>query len=269
MNFAETRDRARIERFLRLDIGAHVYALADLDDFFWPSTRWFAAERDGEYQAVVLLLEKLSKPIVYAVSAANHPATRALLEWLRAELPASFFYNLGPGLETSFTSDRDHEPEGRFWKMQLTNPALAGRVDTSRVEMLPAGAIDELRAFYEGGAYAADENDERFLEPYMVENWPYACVRDDGRIVAAGGTHVLSEHYRVAAIGNLATRPEYRSRGFGRAISARLCAVLHEHADHIGLNVHADNRAAIACYLGLGFERVIPYLEGTLTSRHR
>jgi hypothetical protein len=43
MEFERITDRDAIEAFLRRDVGAHVYALADLDDFFWPETVWYAA----------------------------------------------------------------------------------------------------------------------------------------------------------------------------------------------------------------------------------
>lgn len=101
----------------------------------------------------------------------------------------------------------------------------------------------------------------------MVERWPTACVRERGRVVAAGATHVLSERLRVAAIGNLATLPSNWRAGLGRAITARLCGALRARADHVGLNVAVDNAAAIACYTGLGFAPVRTYLEGAFRRR--
>ena len=93
----EIRDREAIERWLRRDAAAHVYALADLDDVFWPDTRWFAGRNERELAAVCLVLEKLSLPILYAVSPAADAAMRVLLDWLRPSLPERSFATLGVG----------------------------------------------------------------------------------------------------------------------------------------------------------------------------
>ena len=47
-------DRARIEGDLRGDPGRHLYAIGDLDDAFWPLTRWWALESAAGIEAIVL-----------------------------------------------------------------------------------------------------------------------------------------------------------------------------------------------------------------------
>ena len=87
MGFVELFDRARLERFLRANPAAQIYALADLDDAFWPDTRWFASVRaDGEIAALCLLLEKLALPIVHAVAEPGDRATLALVAELGPQL---------------------------------------------------------------------------------------------------------------------------------------------------------------------------------------
>jgi ribosomal protein S18 acetylase RimI-like enzyme len=77
--------------------------------------------------------------------------------------------------------------------------------------------------------------------------------------------HVYSARYRVAALGNITTHPGLRGRGLATAASARLCRELVQAGvDCIGLNVKADNTAALSCYRKLGFERVAEYGEYTL-----
>ena len=48
-------------------------------------------------------------------------------------------------------------------------------------------------------------------------------------------------------------------------MTARICQELGHAVDHIGLNVKADNTAAIACYERLGFRPVAEYEEVMLT----
>jgi ribosomal protein S18 acetylase RimI-like enzyme len=62
-------------------------------------------------------------------------------------------------------------------------------------------------------------------------------------------------------LGNIVTHPDYRGRGFAKAVIAALCQSLFERADNIGLNVKADNAAAITLYEKLGFEIIATYYE--------
>lgn len=76
----------------------------------------------------------------------------------------------------------------------------------------------------------------------------------DGRAVAYGGmTHVLDE----GQITNIATHPDFRRRGFARA----LVTALSEYAAQNGissvfLEVRASNLSAISLYTLCGFERI-------------
>jgi predicted GNAT family acetyltransferase len=71
----------------------------------------------------------------------------------------------------------------------------------------------------------------------------------------------------VAALGNLATRPELRRQGLATRTVARLCLSLVEAVRHVGLNVHADNTGAIALYEKLGFKVVAPYIEAMVSRK--
>jgi ribosomal protein S18 acetylase RimI-like enzyme len=254
------RDRERIETFLRCDAGAHVYPIADLDDVFWPDSRWFGGFEDGELRALCLLLDGLRLPILYAVCPADHAPTRRVLEAIRDELPRRLFYNLGPGLETALGPSRRLEPHGTYWKMHLPDPSGCEAEESGEGVALGPEDFDELRAFLDR-AYLAHEMGGLFFEPRMLEAGCYRAIRLDGRIVAAGGVHVHSKRYGVAAIGNVVTQPDLRGRGLGRKISAAVVLALRD-IETIGLNVKDDNEPALRCYQRLGFRKVCPYEEG-------
>lgn len=84
---------------------------------------------------------------------------------------------------------------------------------------------------------------------------------EGNRLVSVAGVHVYSEEYKVAAVGNIVTHPDYRGNGLGKSVTARLCQSLLEKVDHVGLNVKSDNNTAISVYKGLGFEIVGDYWE--------
>ncbi len=212
MQLEPITDRGRIESFLRKDAAAHVYALADLDDFFWPETRWFAALAGGEVVALCFVLRKLDPPVLYAVSPPEDEATRSLLHSLRQDLPPRLFVNLGLGLAPVFSDTYRLDSEGVWLKMCLGRPI---RVEVpANVEKLSPRHLDELRDFYAHSASAPDESTSRFFEPYMLGSGAYFGVREAGRLVAAGGTHVLSACRRSARISRsspIVCRPRRRS----------------------------------------------------------
>jgi ribosomal protein S18 acetylase RimI-like enzyme len=78
--------------------------------------------------------------------------------------------------------------------------------------------------------------------------------------------HVHSPTERVAALGNVAVAADRRGQGLGTQVTACACRSLLEVVDHVGLNVKADNRSAIACYERLGFAEVARYEESLLTA---
>ena len=86
-------------------------------------------------------------------------------------------------------------------------------------------------------------------------------------MVCLGGVHVYSRAYKVAALGNIVTHPDYRSRGMATAITTALCRILSPQITHIGLNVKADNTDAIRVYERCGFNHVAGYDEVLLTKK--
>jgi predicted GNAT family acetyltransferase len=106
-----------------------------------------------------------------------------------------------------------------------------------------------------------------WFDPRMLQTRQYFGLRVNCRLVSVAGVHAYSQAYRVAAIGNVVTHPAHRNKGYAKLVTARLCQSLLEKVNHVGLNVKADNAAAIACYRGLGFEIVAPYGEFTIEGK--
>jgi predicted GNAT family acetyltransferase len=89
-------------------------------------------------------------------------------------------------------------------------------------------------------------------------------VRDDGRLVAAAGTHVLSTEHGVAALGAVYVAPTHRGHGLGRAITTAVTRNLLPRVPTIGLNVAAANVGARRIYESIGFAPIFPYEEAEL-----
>jgi predicted GNAT family acetyltransferase len=115
--------------------------------------------------------------------------------------------------------------------------------------------IDAVLAFYR------ESYPEHWFDPRMLETGQYYGIKEGGKLISLGGVHVYSPAYQVAAIGNVATHPQHRNKGYATQVTARLCQSLSKEVKTIGLNVKGDNKAALACYKKLGFETLATYHE--------
>ena len=99
-----------------------------------------------------------------------------------------------------------------------------------------------------------------FSEPWSPEALLYMCkspnthavaVMIDGRLAAYGGCEFVPPE---ANIVNIATHPDFRRRGLGRALLHALLTVAKERGcEQVALEVRASNEAAIRMYEEAGF----------------
>jgi ribosomal protein S18 acetylase RimI-like enzyme len=181
---------------------------------------------------------------------------RELLSDLLGVLPRRFYAQLTEGLADVFEGVYRLEPHGAHNKMVLTDPSRIAGMDGSEAKVLSTADLDDLLAFYEA-SYPGN-----WFVPRMLQTGFYFGIRRGGALMSVAGVHVYSQPYKVAALGNITTRPDIRGQGLGTTVTARLCQeLLRAGIECIGLNVKADNRSALACYERLGFARVADYGE--------
>ncbi len=244
-------DKDTIETFLRGNVFLHIYSLGDLDDFFWPYTTWYALTGSAGIRAIALMYTGGSLPCLHALAEDDKAVyPEELLRCLIGILPRRFHAHLTLGSESILAECYHLRPFGRHDRMALMDKSLLTNIDTSEAENLSMSHLGEIMSFFEK-AYPGN-----FFEPRMLDTKQYFGIRQDGKLVSVAGVHAFSAGYRVAALGNITTHPDYRGRGYGRAVTARVCKSLLREIDHIGLNVKSDNTSAIRCYEKLGFEAI-------------
>lgn len=226
----------------------HIYELGDLDDFYWPHTTWYAMQEGKQIRALLMLYTAEALPVLLALCEDRDvPIQKELIRSMFHLLPTHFYSHVTPGIEEAFSQGSVLTPMGTNARMLLKDTRLLEKVDTASVLRLSISDVGELMAFYKL-SYPGHNFSPRMLKTNM-----YWGVKKDGNIVSVAGVHVCSESYGVAALGNIATHPDFRKRGLGTAVTAKLCSSLLDIVGSIGLNVKTDNVAALNCYRKLGF----------------
>jgi ribosomal protein S18 acetylase RimI-like enzyme len=252
-------DREELAARLTRDADVHLYELGDLDPFFFPACRYWAHPSEP---VTVLLYEGADTPTLLALEREPSAALAELVLCLADRLPGEVYAHLAVGLAGELTGRFRVERHGVHDKMALARDAAVG-LDARGCRRLGPADRPQVEAFYRV-AYPGS-----WFVPRMLETGAYVGIResDDPAApwVAVAGVHVVSAACGVAALGNVATSPEHRGKGLARRACAGVLRALDPRVARVGLNVAADNAAAIACYRGLGFARACSYEEVTLT----
>jgi predicted GNAT family acetyltransferase len=181
-----------------------------------------------------------------------------LLRSLTHLLPKRFYAHLSGDVVTVLADDYQIKSHGLHYKMALTNTGSLVDVDTSDVIPLSVADTDELEELYRVSHPANS------FDPRTLQTSHFYGVRRGTTLLSVAGVHVYSSQYKVAALGNITTHPQFRGQGLATVVCAKLCQELSQTVNHIGLNVKVDNISAIACYSKLGFEPVASYEEYSL-----
>lgn len=239
---------AEIRSLLNRDRIWCVYALGDLAPAMFPKTRWFVPD-------LTLVLHDYGTCILFAMGEASVAEALQHVQWpvhlqVRAEALAAVEH-------VAVVSKRQ-----RMWRMGWSGDR-SGWVDVARARRLTADDVPALERLYADGAGAGESPD--FFFPSMVEDGVFFGVCEGGEILAAAGTHLYAPGEGAAAMGNVYTHIARRGRGLGRIVT---CATLRALAEleTVGLNVRAENAAAIKVYSSLGFRKHCEFFEGLATA---
>ena len=230
-----------IRAILRRDPRWCVYALGDLTPRMFAKCQWFTPD-------LTLVLHDYGTSILFADGTASIREALDHVSWpvhLQVQRDA-----LDEVKRHAIVTNEKH-----MIRMAWTGGST--RV-SDRVTRLGAQDVPAIERLYADGASAGESPD--FFYASMVTDGVFFGVRKGDDLIAAAGTHLVARDEGAAAIGNVYVRRDRRGCGLGRAVTA---AVLHELAgiETVGLNVRADNDAAIRVYESLGFARYCEFYE--------
>jgi GNAT superfamily N-acetyltransferase len=289
-------DLHQIAALLAIDPNWSVYAIADLQPAMAPYCRWYV--HDGAAHAVALIFDGLEPPILFAAGDPDALVT-ALTD---APLPKQVYLSVREEHAPVIARWYDHHDRRCMWRMVLggargeketrrqgdgetrsvlrqSTPNLQSSISPSLYEPLRlcvSASKDSFRLrrltgadtlavktlFAHGGPFTPDA-----FAAHQIE-WGvfYGLENRVGELLAVGGTHIVDNSARVAAIGNMYTRPDCRGQGFASAVLDAIVTTLRaSDIETIALNVDQRNVGARRIYERFGFVVHCPYIEGMAT----
>ena len=246
MELLVLHDKSMIAGFFNRNPGLHLMAIGDLDDFFFPKTCWFALTDRNVIQTTALLYVGMATPTLLLFHEGDPGYAIQLLEKIKTILPAKFNAHLSPGLFDVFGKQNLVEYYGLHYKMALKK--VVDKHDDTNIRRLTEADLPVIKDFY------TVSYPQNWFDSRMLETTKYFGYFINNKLVGISGIHVYSEPYGIAALGNIATHPDYRGQQIGYKVTSVLCHDLQKSIKLIGLNVKTSNEHAIKCYSKIGFE---------------
>lgn len=247
------RDKREIFDFLSGSAELQLYLIGDLDNFFWPNTVWYALYHKGEIMSIALLYKGMTPATFLLFQEENLQFPRELIRTVRNQLPGELNVHLSPDLINTFGRQNILENYGLHYRMILTgNPQ---KIADNNIRRLDMNHLSLLKQLY------SDSYPGNWFDSRMLETGKYFGYFIGDTLAGVAGIHVYSAEYRIAALGNIVTRKEYRGMKIAFKLTSALCSDLKKSVDTIGLNVKADNIAAIRAYENAGFTKRAEYDE--------
>ena len=243
-------DPEEIRAFLETDRLWAAYGLGDLEPNLSKLSEWHGADDEGGLCALALLFKGFDPPALFTLGDAQGIALI-----LDAALRAPRVYlNVREEHMPAIRARYRIETREPMWRMTL-QPGEFRPVRGAVMPLTPQHTEHLKRLYRLGGGDA--------FAPSQVVEGAFFGVEAGGVLIAAAGTHVLSEAYSVAAVGSVFTHPDYRGKGYAVMTTSAVCVELIRRGIRtIVLNVAQSNAAAIRVYEKLGFKKYVPFVEG-------
>ncbi|MFW9931791.1 MAG: GNAT family N-acetyltransferase [Candidatus Thorarchaeota archaeon] len=130
-------------------------------------------------------------------------------------------------------------------QMVMEDPSQLKCKEFSETHRLTKEDIEDLREVYALSGTPA-------WTPNALDLGPFFGVRnDEGRVIAVAGVHFVSKY--GAELGNIATHPAYRRKGYAQCVVAAATKELLKESDRVVLHFFSDNVAAQKLYERMGF----------------
>jgi hypothetical protein len=177
-------ERGEIAAFLMQRPYLHLYAIGDLDDFFWPYTTWYALKTGAAVEQVVLVYTGTELPVLLGMNEPPLDSLHALLRAITPFLPRRFYAHFSGDAADVYRDQYRVSSHGLHFKMALMDHSALYAADTSGVVQLSPADRPALENLY-AAAYPGN-----WFDPRMLETGCYYGFWLSGQIASVAGVHV-------------------------------------------------------------------------------
>ncbi len=249
-----TADRTELLAYLNEDRPYAALAIGDLEPRLFPMSTFAVAEADGYIGALALHFRGITPSPLQLMG--DNDGLRAIMT--EQTCPESTCVVGKPEHVAVVKELYDWGRPGLMLRMAMRGEAF--RDEGGGCVRLATSHLESLSNLYSHGGVNS------FNAEHLEHNVFYG-VFEEGQLVAAAGTHLVSRTYGVAAVGSVYTTPRCRGRGYGTATpSAVVGNLVRQGIQDIVLTVGRENDGAIRIYERLGFRVHCPIVAGP-TSR--
>lgn len=245
----------QIRERLLADAPWAVYALGDLAPEHSGRCIWLSPSPRS--RALALLYSGFETPIFWAMGEASELAPLALQLFACPKL----ILQIRPDLAALVRAHYTHVDLHPMWRMALDARSFAPAPPLPTDRRLLPEDLPALDRLYGDGRAHGQQPD--FFFPEMLSTGVFYGAWQQGELVAAAGTHIVSREEGAAAIGNVYTRRDSRRRGHAARLTSRVARqLLEEGVRTVALSVRQSNPAAVSVYAALGFTSHCEFFEG-------
>jgi ribosomal protein S18 acetylase RimI-like enzyme len=242
-------DKASVLAILQTDRLYAAYAIGDLGDNLFSLCDWIAADEGHGPSALAMMFNGFHPPALFVMGEAD--GVQAILSSLTQTAAVQMTYC--PEHAAAVARYYRCGEARHMWRMAVDGSTFVPAAGP--VERLSSEDLMPLNELYAWGGHS-------FFSGYQLDEGVYFGVRQDGKLLAAAGTHVVTPEYGIAAVGNVYTHPDQRNRGYATACTGAVVAeLLRLGCSSVVLNVWQENAPAVRAYEKLGFRAHCSYLE--------
>jgi RimJ/RimL family protein N-acetyltransferase len=255
----ELSDPSAIRRILETRRPYAAYALGQLDDRYVQLVRCFQSK--GSTGQALLLFS--SAGLGNALFAMGDPgALEALLRLHRG--PRQNYATCQPDHLAVFKRYFQFAQEQPMLRMAVTTAAFQPPDDPDddvTVRRLRSRDVRALNQLYNS------DGAPTYYSGKHVSEGVYYGVYDRQALVSVAGTHVISEQWSIAVVGNVFTHPAHRGRGYARLSTGAVTADLLGRCRDVVLTVDPLNTPAVRAYQHLGYREDCQLLEAAVVRK--
>ncbi len=255
----ELTDRALIRRALETRRAYAAYAIGQLDDRYFDLVSCYQA-KGTTGQALLLFSSAGLGHAVFAMG--DSGALAAILRLYQG--PRHNYATCQPEHLQAFRRFFSFAQEQSMLRMAVTAESF------QPIGAAPAGTIvrrlrpSDVRSL--NALYSADGMPAYYSATHLREG-VYFGVYEYGRLVSVAGTHVVSEQWSIAVVGNVFTHPLHRGHGYAELATGATTAELLQHSRDVVLTVDPENAPAVRAYRRLGYHEECRLIEAAVVRK--